>query len=95
MTPLVWVLIAQGTQTEQERGPAHTGFNKALKSRNLSGGSYQEEEHREGEEEVEMSQKTEASGENNQDATEMTKTVSVYKALVILRASHTHFIYNP
>lgn len=82
--------------TEQERGPAHTGLNKVLKSRNLSGGSYQEEEHTEGEEEVEMSQKTEARGENYQDATVMTNAVSVYKALVLLLcASHARFTYNP
>ena len=38
--------------TEQERGPAHTGLNKALKSRSyLSGGSYQAQEHMEEEEE--------------------------------------------
>lgn len=73
----------------------HTGLNKALKSRSyLSGGSYQEQEHMEGEEEeeeeVKMSQNTEARGETNNDSAVMTNTVSIYKVFIILlRVSHT------
>lgn len=45
--------------TKQERGPAHTGLDKALKSRDSSGGSYQEQEHMKGEGEEKIKNESE------------------------------------